>query len=141
MGALSIGMAIVSAVLMPVAAGAVAGTAVTGIAIAGSAAGGLVGAASGSLQIAGTARPNNKKLAIANEAFGLAGGVAAIATGAITAGFGIASAVKGTVSIAGRALRIVSGGFDAVAGTTGELSSDLGLGMTVNRISPKKPVW
>ena len=49
---------------------------------------GTVGVASGSLQIASTAKPENKKLSIATQAFGIAGGLADI-------GFGITGGIVG----------------------------------------------
>ncbi len=94
MGALSITMAIGSAFLLPVAVGSAVASGVFTGAVAGGAlatevsssvaAGGALGSigiASGSLQIAGTAHPDNRALAITNQVFGIANGLAAVAMG------------------------------------------------------------
>ena len=100
MGGVAIAMACTMTVLVPVAAGALAPSfiaaglsedlvsnvvnvnfGITGVM-------GLVGLASGSLQIASTGYPENKKLGIATQAFGIAGGLVDI-------GFGMAGGIVG----------------------------------------------
>ena len=141
MGGIGIAMAIVAAVLLPVAvvaalpaAGAAAAAGATGVAVttAVSSAGmGAIGVASGSLQIASAAHPQNKKLMIASLAFGIAGGLAAVGLGAMNAGGGVANMVAGAGLLTSIFI-ITSGTTGALAGVSGVGASSIGIALTAD---------
>ena len=137
LGGLSIGMAILAAVLLPVASAVLLPAAGIVAAGAGASAGvnaavlggvmGGIGVASGSLQIASTAHPENSDLSEVNLVLGIANGIATMAMGAATAEVGITSVAAGA-SVAASVFVTVSGISSAVAGGTGEFSSLLSIG-------------
>ncbi len=138
LGGLSIAMSVVSAVLLPVVAvGAASAAGATAAGIASGVGSGIamaVGTASGGLQIAGTALPKNKNLAIANQAFGIANGVVAFGMGFAIGFSGVASAasaVTGAEKLTSSMI-ITSGVSGSLSGLTGEAGSVIGMGMTVN---------
>ncbi len=153
MGGLSIGLAVAAAVLLPgvgvlfsisstAASSAGFGVVATGITASATVAktamsGVIIGAlastdiASGSLQIASTARPEDKNLAIANQAMGVVGGVALAAMGAAT----VIGATASVLSVGARAVNsmiVLSGLFTVAGGASFGADSGLALGMTTN---------
>ena len=141
-----IAMAIVSAVLLPVAVVAAlpaAGAAATGLAVttAVSSAGmGAIGVASGSLQIASTAHPQNKKLMMASLALGIVGGLTAAGLGAMNAGAGVANMVAGA-GVMTAIFIITSGTTDALAGVSGAGASGIGIALTADPGLTNKAGW
>ena len=128
MGAMSIGMSIVMAVLLPVAGAAISGTPIISVTeVLGTIGIMSAGIASGSLQIAATKHPQNMTLQKVSNGFGIAEGIAAMATGAVAIGEGIAGAVTmaGTITKTTSALLITSGITGAAAGVTGGAASGI----------------
>ncbi len=142
-GALSMVMAVASAFFLPVASAVTASVsevldvanfgvfsgnvgAVLGI---GSAA---IGLASGSLQISATARPGNKALAIASDAFGIANGVSAFAIGVFSA-IPAATVITGLGAVTGSMI-LTSGAGSMLSGVTQAASSSLDVSMATNSV-------
>ena len=132
MGAMSIGMSIAMAVLLPVAGAAITGTGVAagGAAIMG-AVGAVTGTASGSLQIAATKHPENRTLQKVSNGFGIAEGIAAVGMGFSTAVEGVAGVISATDTLLEMSSRLlfVSGVAGALSGATGGVASGIGEGM------------
>ena len=147
-------IAIISAILLPVASVAIlpaigiATTSTTTLvtAIAGATVGAL-GTTSGALQIASTSQPKNKNLAYASLSFGVAGGIASVAAGAMMSWVGVmirvngvASAVEGVTTLFS-ALMITSGVSSFIAGETGGFASGMGLASTADPSLAQMAGW
>ena len=133
MGAMGIGVSIVTALLLPVAGAAIAGVGGGGMiaSMLGSVAMGVIGTASGSLQIAATKHPENRTIQKVSNGFGIAEGIAAIAAG----GTSIVEGIEGILGTATTLVRltsaslITSGLSGALAGAAGVATSGMGEGM------------
>ena len=150
LGGLGIAMAIVSAVLLPaasaiilpaagvVAAGAGASVGVNAAVLSGVMGG--IGVASGSLQIASTAHPENSNLAGVSLGFGIANGIASMVMGAATAEVGITGATTGGSALI-NSLIVTSGISGAESGLTGEAENGMHLATVVNPSLMKEDGW
>ncbi len=151
MGGLSIALSIAAAIVLPGVGAALGATATSGtmsaVAAVGAAAAGStakavasgvmigtiasMGVASGSLQIASTAHPEDEKLAIASQSMGVIGGTAMAAMGVASAIGSTAAIIQGAMSVT-MAVNVAAGVTTALAGISGGFDSGLALGMTTN---------
>ena len=143
LGGLGIALAVVSAVLLPVAVVAALPTAgalttVTAIATAGVVS--SIGAVGGSLQIASTAHPKNRSLAFYSLLFGITGGIAAFGAGMITAWSGMSGLLQGVVTVS-NALIITSGFSGALASVSGVGASSMGMASLIDPGLATKAGW
>ncbi len=131
LGCLGVTMAIASAVVLPVVtAGYASVVAITSATLA-SMTLAPIGVATGALQIAGTAYPENKSLAITNESFGLASGLTTMymAGGIIIAG---SKSVLTSIEYAIKVFTISSGINSGFSGVTSEAMSGMDIAATAN---------
>ncbi len=142
LGGLGMGMALLSAFMLPVVAGAAVSSSIASGVIASSTAAETVsgitagatatmGVSGGSLQIASTAHPCNKNLMIASQAYGIADGITTMLTGGMTIASGVVQAFQNYGKIV-VGMVITSGISDTLSGATEESSSDIGMAMSVN---------
>ena len=146
-GALEIGTTVALSILMPVAAGGFAGLIGASEVSAGIIAAGFSAAsvglslASGSLQIASTALSNNKKLGIANMAFGIASGIASFSEGGLTTLFGASEAIGGGAKLLSKKMAslLATSSFSAMVGSgLGSVSASMTLASTLDANIRKK---
>ncbi len=135
LGGISAVMAVSSAILLPVAAVSIAGvTSASAIGVASGVASGVsatVGVVSGGLQVAGTALPQNKNLAIANQSFGLINAVSTVIMGSLITGTGVTGIISGMNKFTN--IFIISSGISsAFSGVTAIASSDIGISQISN---------
>ena len=154
LGGVGITLAIVASILLPVASAVIlpaAGIATTGsatlIASAAGASMGLLGATSGSLQIASTSHPTNKALTYASLSLGVAGGIASVAAGAVTGWMGglsvldlVANSTQGVTALFS-GLMVTTGVTMALSGASGGLASGLDLASTADPSLAKIAGW
>ena len=132
MGGLAIAMSATMGLLLPVVTAAIAPSlAFTGAAIGASATMGLVGVASGSLQIANTAHPENKNLSITNQAFGVANGLVDLGFGGLGMAAGI-SLLSTDISAITKVVTIGSAAGSAASGTLGAGGSGAAITSIIN---------
>ncbi len=100
---------------------------------------GSIGIASGSLQIAGTAHPDNQALAITNQVFGIANGLTAVGMGANIIMAGMSSLMTGVSQLTSSFITF-SGINNVLSGETGQGFSILGLASIVAHAYRKRGV-
>ena len=138
MGAMGIGMSIVVGALLPVAGAALGAVSAFDAVVSGGvggivlgAAGAATGTVSGSLQIAATKHPHNMTLQKVSNGFGIAEGIAAIATGVVGAVGGAVMVTREVPNLIklGAVMMTTSGIAGAAAGATGTTASGMGEAM------------